>query len=572
MTEETHDIQKQQQAEIQKRLWAIANDLRGNMDPSEFKNYILGFIFYRFLSNKVENYVNKLLKNDGVSYEEAWEDEEFQGELKDALIKDIGYLIEPEYLFSNFIKKINAGKFDIEELQKAINAVENSTIGAESEGDFVGLFADLNLQSPSLGLTVADRGNLVSKILLQLSDIPFEQEDLEIDVLGDAYEYLIGQFAANAGKKAGEFYTPQQVSKLLARIVTLGKNELPKVYDPTMGSGSLLLQVGDAVGKEHVGNFFGQELNRTTYNLARMNMIMHGINYRNFDFELGDTLEHDMFPDLKADAVVANPPYSAKWDTTDKLDDPRFKKYGKTSPKSKADFAFVEHMLYHLKDDGTMAVVLPHGVLFRGAAEGVIRKYMTEQDNVLDAVIGLPANLFYGTSIPTVVLVFKKNRTNKDIFFIDASKEFEKGKNQNILTDENIDKIVKTYSERKDIEKYAHDADFDEIQENEFNLNIPRYVDTFEEEPPVDIKKVSQELQDINKKIKETESEFLSMVDELQVTDESKGIIEAIKEAFKIMTKADKEGKERRQFFVLRDLLMIGSSVSYKTKFNFFQD
>ena len=317
MTEETHDIQKQQQAEIQKRLWAIANDLRGNMDPSEFKNYILGFIFYRFLSNKVENYVNKLLKNDGISYEEAWEDEEFQGELKDALIKDIGYLIEPEYLFSNFIKKINAGEFDIEELQKAINAVENSTIGAESEGDFVGLFADLNLQSPSLGLTVADRGNLISKILLQLSDIPFEQEDLEIDVLGDAYEYLIGQFAANAGKKAGEFYTPQQVSKLLARIVTLGKNELPKVYDPTMGSGSLLLQVGDAVGKEHVGNFFGQELNRTTYNLARMNMIMHGINYRNFDFRLGDTLEHDMLPDLKADAVVANPPYSAKWDTTD---------------------------------------------------------------------------------------------------------------------------------------------------------------------------------------------------------------------------------------------------------------
>ena len=264
-----------------------------------------------------------------------------------------------------------------------------------------------------------------------------------------------------------------------------------------------------------------------------VNMSMHGINYRNFDFKLGDTLEHDMFPDLKADAVVANPPYSAKWDTTDKLDDPRFKKYGKTSPKSKADFAFVEHMLYHLKDDGTMAVVLPHGVLFRGAAEGVIRKYMIEQDNVLDAVIGLPANLFYGTSIPTVVLVFKKNRTNKDIFFIDASKEFEKGKNQNILTDENIDKIVKTYSERKDIEKYAHDADFDEIQKNEFNLNIPRYVDTFEEEPPVDIKQVSQELQDINKKIKETESEFLSMVDELQVTDESKDIIEAIKEAFK---------------------------------------
>ena len=375
----------------------------------------------------------------------------------------------------------------------------------------------------------------------------FTYEDEEgHDILGDVYEYLIAQFAGNSGKKAGEFYTPHQVSKVLAKLVTLNMNDDSdfSVYDPAMGSGSLLLTVDGEVVKKcaKTVHFFGQELNTTTYNLARMNLMMHDVEYQNMTLKNADSLELDWpdGPDSQGidhprmfDAVVENPPYSAHWDNNEnKLKDPRFKPYGALAPKTKADYSFLLHGLYHLKSDGTMAIILPHGVLFRGAKEGKIRQALIEK-NQLDAVIGMPANLFYNTSIPTVILVLKKQRERKDILFIDASKNFEKGKNQNTLRDEDIDKIIETYKERKDIDKFSHVADLDEIKENDFNLNIPRYVDTFEEEPPVDIKKVSQELQDINKKIKETESEFLSMVNELQVTDESKDIIEAIKEAFK---------------------------------------
>lgn len=423
---ETHTTQAQQQAELQKRLWAIANDLRGNMDASEFRNYILGLIFYRFLSERVQMYATKLLGNDQTTFAQAYADEDIREDLVKEIRDTLGFFIEPTALFDSMIQHIQAGNFDIEMLQDSIVEVSNSTLGQESEGDFKGLFDDMDLSSTRLGSTVAARSELIAKVMLNLADIDFHEDELQIDVLGDAYEYLIGQFAATAGKKAGEFYTPQQVSKLLSRLVTLGRTKVQTVYDPTMGSGSLLLRVGDYA---QVAEYYGQELNGTTYNLARMNMLMHGINYSRFDLRQGDTLENDHFPDKQFDAVVANPPYSAKWDPTDKLDDERFRKYGKTAPKSKADFAFVEHMLYHLKPTGTMAVVLPHGVLFRGAAEGTIRQYMIENNNVLDAVIGMPANLFYGTSIPTVVLVFKKNRERDDIFFIDASKEFEKGKN-----------------------------------------------------------------------------------------------------------------------------------------------
>ncbi len=279
-----------------------------------------------------------------------------------------------------------------------------------------------------------------------------------------------------------------------------------------MGSGSLLLRVGNYA---KIGDYYGQELNGTTYNLARMNLLMHGVNYSRFDVYNGDTLEDDHFEGQSFDAVVANPPYSANWNPDGKLEDERFRKYGKTAPKSKADFAFVQHMLYHLNEDGTMAVVLPHGVLFRGAAEGKIRQYMIENDNVLDAVIGLPANLFFGTSIPTCILVFKKNRENKDIMFIDASNEFEKGKNQNNLTDVQIDKIVNTYLKRKNVEKYAHDASYQEIQDNEFNLNIPRYVDTFEEEPPVDVDKLVADIASTDEEISKLEKEFTGMLNDL---------------------------------------------------------
>ena len=506
--------QQEQQRELHTRLWAIANDLRGNMEANEFKNYILGLIFYRYLSEKVENRVEDLLSEDEISYSEAWEDEEYREGLQEELVEQLGYLIEPKYLFSTLLQAIEENKFDIEMLQGAINDITESTIGYDSQEDFDHLFDDMDLGSTKLGKDVKSRSKLIAKVMANIAQIDFAHEDSEIDVLGDAYEYLISQFAANAGKKAGEFYTPQQVSKILAKIVTVGKNNLKNVYDPTCGSGSLLLRVAK---EANVRKFYGQELTSTTYNLARMNMLLHDVNYTNFDIKNDNTLEHPQHIDMKFEAIVANPPYSANWSADAKfLDDERFSAYGKLAPKSKADFAFIQHMIYQLDDNGTMAVVLPHGVLFRGAAEGVIRKYLIEERNVLDAVIGLPANIFYGTSIPTVILVFKKNRENKDnVLFIDASNEFEKGKNQNNLTDANVEKIVDTFVKRETIDKYSYVASMEEIKENDYNLNIPRYVDTFEEEEPIDLAAVSERIADIDKEIAKLDEELAVYLREL---------------------------------------------------------
>lgn len=510
---QTSEKQQEQQRELHTKLWAIANDLRGNMEANEFKNYILGLIFYRYLSEKVENRANDLLSEDDISYNEAYEDEEYREGLQEELIEQLGYFIEPKYLFSSLLKAIEDGNFDIEMLQGAINAITESTIGNDSQEDFDHLFDDMDLKSTKLGKDVKSRSSLISKVMGNISEIDFSHEDSEIDVLGDAYEYLISQFAANAGKKAGEFYTPQQVSKILAKIVTVGKENLKNVYDPTCGSGSLLLRVAK---EANVRKFYGQELTSTTYNLARMNMLLHDVDYINFDIKNDDTLENPQHLGMKFEAIVANPPYSANWSADAKfLDDERFSAYGKLAPKSKADFAFVQHMIHQLDDNGTMAVVLPHGVLFRGAAEGVIRKYLIEERNVLDAVIGLPANIFFGTSIPTVILVFKKNRENNDILFIDASNEFEKGKNQNNLTDENVEKIVNTYVNRKVIDKYSYVASMDEIRENDYNLNIPRYVDTFEEEEPIDLVAVSERIKDIDKDIAKLDEELAIFLREL---------------------------------------------------------
>ena len=510
----TNEKQQEQQRQLHSKLWSIANDLRGNMEANEFKNYILGLIFYRYLSEKVESRVNDLLSEDDIDYLTAWQDEEYKEGLKEELLEQIGYFIEPTYLFSNLVNSIENGNFDIEMLQKAINSITESTIGMDSQEDFDNLFDDMDLSSTKLGKDVKSRSKLIAKVISNISSIEFSHEDTEIDVLGDAYEYLISQFASNAGKKAGEFYTPQQVSKILAKIVTIEKTDLKNVYDPTCGSGSLLLRVAK---EAKVRKFYGQEFTSTTYNLARMNMLLHYVNYNNFDIKNNDTLENPEHIDMKFEAIVANPPYSAKWSADDKfLDDDRFSPYGKLAPKSKADFAFIQHMIYHLDDNGTMAVVLPHGVLFRGASEGVIRKYLIEEKNVLDAVIGLPANIFYGTSIPTVILVFKKNRKNKDdILFIDASNEFEKGKNQNNLTDDNVEKIVKTYKERSTIDKYSYVATLDEIKENDYNLNIPRYVDTFEEEEEIDLDLVSQKIKSIDKEIAEIDEKLSVYLKEL---------------------------------------------------------
>lgn len=505
------------QQNLETKLWAVADVLRGTMDANEFKNYILGFIFYKYLSEKIELRLTNELKQDGLTFEQAYAINKFKKDLRQEAIENLGYFIEPQDLFSNLVKQASVGDEDlIQNVERAFKKVGDSSIGGESAQDFENLFDDVDLQSSKLGRKVSDKNKLIGQIIKHLSEIDFELENDENDILGDAYEYLISQFASDAGKKAGEFYTPQEVSKILAKLVTVGKNRLKSVYDPTCGSGSLLLRVSKEV---RVTDFYGQELNQTTYNLARMNMILHDVNFNDFDIRQGDSLEEPLFIDERFEAIVANPPFSAKWSSDKKfLDDERFSAAGKLPPKSKADYAFVEHMIYHLDENGTMAIVLPHGVLFRGAAEGTIRKFLVDERNYLDAVIGLPANLFYGTSIPTCVLVFKKCREeNDDILFMDASQEFEKVKNQNKLRKSDIDKIVNTYINREEIDKYSHRASLEEIKENDFNLNIPRYVDTFEEEEPVDLDEVCKELEKISEEMKEVDAEIKKYCDELGI-------------------------------------------------------
>lgn len=515
-------MSEEQKKALEQQLWNIANTLRGKMDADEFRDYILGFIFYKYLSEKMEDYANEILIEDSLTYFEiigSADEEDYLQAIKDEAIEKLGYFLRPEELFTSVASRGNgtANNFILEDLTSILRNIEQTTMGTESEDDFVHLFEDLDLNSTKLGKTVEARNKLIVQVLTHLDKINFELKNHDRDVLGDAYEYLIAQFASGAGKKAGEFYTPQQVSKVLAKIVTNGKTKLKSVYDPTCGSGSLLLRVSKEV--EDVSNFYGQELNRTTYNLARMNMIMHDVHYRKFDIRQEDTLEHPQHMDERFEAIVANPPFSAQWSANDLfLSDDRFSQYGRLAPSSKADFAFVQHMIHHLDESGTMAIVLPHGVLFRGGAEGHIRQYLIEDRNYLDAVIGLPANIFYGTSIPTCILVFKKCREDSEnVLFIDASNEFEKVKTQNYLTEENVEKILDTYANRKTIEKYSHIASLDEIKENDYNLNIPRYVDTFEEEESIDLNKVSSELQALDVDMKTTDETIAKFCDELGI-------------------------------------------------------
>lgn len=512
---------------IQSKLWAMANELRGNMDASEYKNYILAFMFYRYLSIHQEEYLvsNNILDIvEGQTVNEAYLEQASGDDLPDYL-EDIssalGYAIAPEDTWASLVQKIEDSKIIPSDYQTMFdNFNNNASLNRDAVQDFRGVFNDVNLGDSRLGSSTNERAKSLNRIVKLVDSIEYRSDD-GTDILGSIYEYLIGQFAASAGKKGGEFYTPHEVSEILSRIVTMDcakSDEFFTVYDPAMGSGSLLLTVGQNLPAGQPIKYYGQELNTTTYNLARMNLMMHGVSYTNMTLSNADTLESDWPDGLDAkgidqprrnfDAVVANPPYSAHWDNSEtKLKDPRFKEYGKLAPKTKADYAFVLHSIYHLGEEGTMAIVLPHGVLFRGAAEGTIRKTIIEK-NYLDAVIGLPANIFYGTGIPTVILVFKKNRSTKDVLFIDASQEFEKAKNQNRLTEENINKIVETYARREDVEKYAHVAGIEEIRENEFNLNIPRYVDTFEEEEEIDLDEVRRQLNQDKKEIAELEAKI----------------------------------------------------------------
>ncbi|MFT6905975.1 MAG: type I restriction enzyme M protein [Oleiphilaceae bacterium] len=476
---------EQHKKALEKQLWNIANTLRGNVSADELRDYILGFIFYKYLSERMHQYADGILATDGIKFdsidESTAQGQEYLEVIKEEAINHLGYFLKPSELFHVIAKKGANGEFIIESLVEVLNHIEQSTMGTASEDDFNGLFDDIDLTSNKLGKSEKDKNELISKVLGHLDEIDFCLNDTEINVLGDAYEYLIGQFASGTGKQKGDFYTPPMVSKLIAKLVTKGKTQLKSVYDPTCGSGSLLLQVAKEINRQggEVNRYFGQEKNSSTYNLARMNMILRGVNYRDFDIQQDDTLENPRHIDQRFEAVVASPPFSAHWSANAEfLTDERFKDCGKLAPTSEADFAFVQHMLHHLDDNGTMAVILPHGVLYRGAAEGHIRKYLIAQKNCLDAVINLPVNIFYGTSISTCILVFKKNREHKDnIQFIDASNYFGKTTNQNYLRMEDIDKISNAYITRSQIDKFSYIAHISQIEALDFNLSIRRYVD-----------------------------------------------------------------------------------------------
>ena len=485
------------------QIWAIANDLRGSMDASKFKDYILGIIFYRYLSSHTESYMNDLLRNDGITYREALADPEYADTVREWAVSKLGYVIEPDYLFDSLVEKIKAGddetdetkKFSVEDLEKAISKLTESTIGQKSEAAFANLFDAMNLKDSDLGKEVSDRTRLISTIMLRISDTPFAKDSEGGDVLGTAYMILIGLFQSNAGKKGGEFFTPTPVSTLLAQLTTIGIGEVKNTCDGCAGSGSLLLEVQRHLPSRRVHHYYGQEKTGTTYNLLRMNLIMHGVDYSDFTVYNDDTLVHDNFYEngepVKFDIQVENPPYSAQNSAyaPKYLEDPRYKSAGVLAPKTKADLAFVESMVYHMADDGRVAVLLPHGVLFRGGQEQEIRKYLIDKINVIDTIIGLAPNMFHGTGIPVCVMLLKKKRNGNsgNILFIDAAKCYEKEGKNNTLRDSDIKRIVDCVKERSDIDKFSRKVSLDEIRANDYNMNIPRYVDSSEEAEKWDI-------------------------------------------------------------------------------------
>ena len=528
-------MSEEQRRQLQQQLWNIANTLRGKMNADEFRDYILGFIFYKYLSEKIQRFADGELAQENLKFaslnETSKEGQAYIAALEAAALEELGYFLKPSELFSDIAKKGNnqldsegAGdnhNFILDDLTRILKNIEQSTLGTDSADDFVNLFEDLDLTSSKLGKSVKEKNEIVSKVLSHLDAIDFNLSDTEGDVLGDAYEYLIGQFASGAGKKAGEFYTPQPVSTLLAKLVTDENKQIRSIYDAACGSGSLLLRVKkvyDPKGEKKV-KIYGQELNRTTYNLCRMNMIMHDVHYADFDIKQEDTLDRPQHRDMRFDAIVANPPFSAHWSASPlMMNDDRYSQYGRLAPSTKADMAFVQHMLHHLSEDGTMAIILPHGVLFRGAAEGHIRQYLIAQLNYLDAVIGLPANIFYGTSIPTCVLVFKKCRKHPDnILFIDASRHFDKVKTQNVIRPEHIQKIVDAYKTRTNEDKYSYVASLASVKANDYNLNIPRYVDTFETEDVIDLAALSMQLAELDEASKATDVTIAAFCKELGI-------------------------------------------------------
>ena len=497
-------------------LWSGADVLRGNMDANEYKTYLLGLVFFKYLSDKyllrvydlLNDEIPESLEDAQAAYEDAMKSEDAEDLLQE-IKETLHYTLDPDMTFTSIYKSVTENKFNREKLQAAFNRIQ------ESDELFNGLFSDVDLYSTRLGTADQKQSDTIAEVIKVLSNADLIHT--KGDVLGDAYEYLIGQFASETGKKAGEFYTPHGPAQILCRVAISGQEGKKglQVYDPCMGSASLMLSCRNYSAEPDFIKYYGQELMQSTYNLARMNMFLHDVLPENQHLRNADTLDSDWPTDEETefDVVTMNPPYSAHWSAADGFkQDERFMDYGgNLAPKSKADYAFLLHGFYHLKQTGTMAIVLPHGVLFRGASEGRIRRILLENGSIY-AVVGLPANLFYNTGIPTCIIVLKKHREGRDVLFIDASKLFEKQKKQNVMTDEHIDRVLELYRGRKDVEKMAHVATFDEIKANDFNLNIPRYVDSSEKEAEIDLTALTETLSATNKGIKDGTEELLKMM------------------------------------------------------------
>ena len=498
------DIKKEQEREeLHKTIWGIADDLRGSVDGWDFKQYILGIMFYRYISENLTQYLNEGEWEAGaIDFDYAKLSDEEAESARDDMVKTKGFFILPSELFCNVIANAKNDENLNMTLERIFNHIEASATGTSSEDDFKGLFDDIDVNSNKLGSTVPKRNEKLVKLLDGIASMKLgDYRDNTIDAFGDAYEFLMGMYASNAGKSGGEYFTPQEVSELLTRIAVLGKTEVNKVYDPACGSGSLLLKAAKILGKENIRNgFYGQEINITTYNLCRINMFLHDIGFEKFSIAHEDTLiEPQHWDDEPFEVIVSNPPYSIKWAGSDNpllINDPRFAPAGVLAPKSKADMAFIMHSLSWLATNGTAAIVCFPGIMYRGGAEKKIREYLID-NNYIDCIIQLPSNLFYGTSIATCIMVLKKSKTDNKILFIDASKECIKVTNNNKLTEENISKIVSEFSSREEVQYFAHLAEYSEVTENDYNLSVSTYVEQEDTREVVDIVKLNAQIREI---------------------------------------------------------------------------
>ena len=494
---------EQEREELHRAIWAIADDLRGAVDGWDFKSYVLGTMFYRYISENIASYINQGeidAGNPDFRYEDMPDAEAEQA--REGLVQEKGFFILPSELFCNVRAKAASDENLNETLETVFRHIEESAKGSSSEGQFAGLFDDYDVNSNKLGATVAKRNEKLVKLLNGVADMNLgDVKEHDIDAFGDAYEYLMTMYASNAGKSGGEFFTPADVSELLTRLGTVGKKEINKVYDPACGSGSLLLKAEKVLGRDAVRNgFFGQEINITTYNLCRINMFLHDIEFDKFDIACEDTLTNPQhWDDEPFELIVSNPPYSIKWAGDENpllINDPRFAPAGVLAPKSKADLAFIMHSLAWLASNGTAAIVCFPGIMYRGGAEQKIRKYLVD-NNFIDCIIQLPSNLFFGTSIATCIMVLKKGKTDNKVLFIDASSECVKVTNNNKLTPENINKIVDTFTQRAEEAHFSHLAEYSEVQENDYNLSVSTYVEAKDTREKIDIVKLNAEIAQI---------------------------------------------------------------------------